>query len=135
MNIPELAMNPLLERVMSIFDTNHNDEIDFKEFISGLALFFQKGNKDAKLRFMFSVYDTGNDGFISNGELFSVLKMMVGQNLNDVQLQQIVDKTILEADKDKDGKISYEEFVQMVGNSDDIESKLTIDFSDKGTSK
>lgn len=51
-----------------------------------------------------------NDGFISNGELFQVLKMMVGNNLKDTQLQQIVDKTILFADKDEDGKISFEEF-------------------------
>ena len=51
-----------------------------------------------------------NDGFISNGELFQVLKMMVGTNLKDVQLQQIVDKTIVIADLDGDGKISYEEF-------------------------
>jgi hypothetical protein len=50
---------------------------------------------------------------ISNGELFQVLKMMVGSNLNDVQLQQIVDKTILEADLDKDGKISFDEFVKV----------------------
>lgn len=47
------------------------------------------------------------DGFISNGELFQVLKMMVGNNLKDTQLQQIVDKTIIYADKDKDGKISF----------------------------
>ena len=40
-----------------------------------------------------------NDGFISNGELFQVLKMMVGNNLKDTQLQQIVDKTILMNDK------------------------------------
>ncbi len=33
------------------------------------------------------------DGFISNGELFLVLKMMVGSNLKDQQLQQIVDKS------------------------------------------
>jgi Ca2+-binding EF-hand superfamily protein len=51
-----------------------------------------------------------NDGFISNGELFQVLKMMVGNNLKDTQLQQIVDKTIVFADKDEDGKISFEEF-------------------------
>ncbi len=48
------------------------------------------------------------DGYISNGELFLVLKMMVGSNLKDTQLQQIVDKTIINADKDGDGKISYE---------------------------
>ena len=35
---------------------------------------------------------------------------MVGSNLTDVQLQQIVDKSIIEADKDKDGKLSFEEF-------------------------
>lgn len=35
---------------------------------------------------------------------------MVGNNLKDAQLQQIVDKTILFADKDEDGKINFEEF-------------------------
>lgn len=29
----------------------------------------------------FDVYDVDRDGFISNGELFLVLKMMVGNNL------------------------------------------------------
>lgn len=58
----------------------------------------------------FQIYDIDNDGFISNGELFQVLKMMVGTNLKDIQLQQIVDKTIIIADLDGDGKISYQEF-------------------------
>lgn len=57
------------------------------------------------------------DGFISNGELFLVLKMMVGNNLRDQQLQQIVDKTIMEADLDGDGKISFEEFMKVVEDS------------------
>jgi Ca2+-binding EF-hand superfamily protein len=48
---------------------------------------------------MYRIYDMDNDGFVSNGELFQVLKMMVGNNLKDTQLQQIVDKTILLYDK------------------------------------
>ena len=36
--------------------------------------------------------------------------MMVGNNLKDAQLQQIVDKTIIYADKDGDGKINFDEF-------------------------
>jgi serine/threonine-protein phosphatase 2B regulatory subunit len=82
------------------------------------------------------VYDVDRDGFISNGELFLVLKMMVGNNLKvrgrttvsstilefsylpqDQQLQQIVDKTIMEADQDGDGKLSFEEFALMVSNT------------------
>lgn len=73
----------------------------------------------------FKVYDIDGDGFISNGELFTVLKMMVGNNLSDVQLQQIVDKTILEADDDGDGKISFEEFAKTLTHQD-LENKMTI---------
>ncbi len=54
-----------------------------------------------------------------------VLKMMVGNNLNDVQLQQLVDRTIIKADKDLDGKISFDEFTDMVKDLDVID-KLTI---------
>lgn len=40
--------------------------------------------------------------------------MLVGDNLKDIQIQQLADRTILAADKDKDGKISFEEFVEFV---------------------
>ena len=53
----------------------------------------------SNFKFFSRIYDMDNDGYISNGELFQVLKMMVGSNLKDTQLQQIVDKTILFADK------------------------------------
>ena len=82
-----------------------------------------------------------NDGFVSNGELFQVLKMMVGNNLKDSQLQQIVDKTIIMYDKvecfdtvtwvipplqDNDGKISFDEFCQVVANTD-IHTRLVVE--------
>lgn len=35
------------------------------------------------------MYDIDRDGYISNGELFIVMKMMVGSNLKDQQLQQV----------------------------------------------
>jgi serine/threonine-protein phosphatase 2B regulatory subunit len=74
----------------------------------------------------FKVYDMDRDGYISNGELFLVLKMMVGNNLKDNQLQQIVDKTIMEADKDQDGKISFDEFLVMVENTD-VAKQMTLE--------
>ncbi|XP_050047854.2 calcineurin subunit B type 2 isoform X4 [Dermacentor andersoni] len=110
MSLPELQQNPLVQRVIDIFDTDGNGEVDFKEFIQGVSQFSVKGDKESKLRFAFRIYDMDNDGFISNGELFQVLKMMVGNNLKEAQLQQIVDKTILFADRDEDGKISFDEF-------------------------
>nr|XP_022332184.1 calcineurin subunit B type 1-like [Crassostrea virginica] len=118
MTLPELQQNPLVQRVIDIFDTDGNGEVDFKEFIEGVSQFSVRGDKLSKLRFAFKIYDMDKDGYISNGELFQVLKMMVGNNLKDTQLQQIVDKTIIHADTDGDGKISFEEFCAVVGNMD-----------------
>ncbi|XP_015272034.1 PREDICTED: calcineurin subunit B type 1 [Gekko japonicus] len=96
------------------------------EFIEGVSQFSVKGDKEQKLRFAFRIYDMDKDGYISNGELFQVLKMMVGNNLKDTQLQQIVDKTIINADKDGDGRISFEEFCAVVGGLD-IHKKMVVD--------
>ena len=38
---------------------------------------------------------------------------------------QIVDKTIMEADQDRDGKISFEEFTKMVENTD-VSMSMTL---------
>jgi serine/threonine-protein phosphatase 2B regulatory subunit len=76
--------------------------------------FFPPSSNAIDITVAFKVYDIDRDGLISNGELFLVLKMMVGSNLRDNQLQQIVDKTIMQADKDGDGKVSFEEFKGMV---------------------
>lgn len=114
--------------MIAIFDEDGGGDVDFQEFVSGLSAFSSKGNKEQKLRFAFKVYDIDRDGYISNGELFIVLKMMVGSNLRDQQLQQIVDKTIMEADQDKDGKISFEEFTRMV-ESTDVSMSMTLGMS------
>ena len=52
--------------------------------------------------------------------------MMVGSNLKDTQLQQIVDKTIQIHDRDGDGKISFEEFCAVIGNTD-VHKKMVVD--------
>lgn len=111
--------------MIAIFDEDGGGDVDFQEFVTGLSAFSSKGNKQEKLRFAFKVYDIDRDGYISNGELFIVLKMMVGNNLKDIQLQQIVDKTIMEADKDQDGRISFEEFTDMV-ESTDVNLSMTL---------
>jgi len=132
--MPELKENPIVQRVVQVFDADHSGELDFKEFVKGLAMFTMKNvEREKKLKFLFNIYDMDSDGLISNTELFTVLKMMVGSNLKDTQLQQIVDKTIVDLDKDQDGMINYQEFCDIVGNSkalddeEDVTTALTIE--------
>ncbi|KAG6332634.1 hypothetical protein ID866_6456 [Astraeus odoratus] len=126
LQIPQIASNPLASRMIAIFDEDGGGTVDFQEFVGGLSAFSSRGGREEKLRFAFKVYDVDRDGYISNGELFLVLKMMVGNNLKDQQLQQIVDKTIMEGDHDRDGKLSFDEFAQMVSNTD-IVKQMTLE--------
>jgi serine/threonine-protein phosphatase 2B regulatory subunit len=127
LKIPQLASNPLLARIVRLFDKDGSDSVEFGEFIHALSV-FHGGSSQDKLRFVFKIYDIDGDGFISNGELFKVLKMMVGDNLADAQLQQLVDKTIIKADTDGDGKVSFQEFLTVVEDKN-VDSKLKIDMS------
>merc|ERR1711978_335021 len=94
LQIEALQQNPLVNRVLEIFDDDGNDHVDFSEFVQALSIFCsnEQEEKDAKVKFAFRIYDVNNDGYISNGDLFRILKIMVGDNLNDVQLQQLVDR-------------------------------------------
>ena len=118
--IPGIGLNPLALRLMDVFYEDGLGTIDFQEFITGLSAFSGKTSKEEKLRFAFKIYDIDRDGYIGNGELFIVMKMMVGKNLREEELQQIVDKTIMEADKDGDGRLSFEEF------RNTVDSKLVV---------
>jgi len=101
--------------------------VDFKEFVRALAIFSNDVEKREKLLFTFKMYDMDGDGKISNKDLFQTLQVMVGTNLSDVQLQQIVDKTFIEADLDRDGYINFPEFEKVVMGSD-YGDKLTLQF-------
>ncbi|ODQ64098.1 calcineurin regulatory subunit B [Nadsonia fulvescens var. elongata DSM 6958] len=126
LSLPGIANNPLASRLIAVFDEDGSGDIDFQEFITGLSAFSSKGNNEEKLKFTFKIYDIDRDGYISNGELFLVLKMMVGNNLKENQLQHIVDKTIMENDSDGDGKLSFEEFKKLVEGTD-ISQAMTLD--------
>lgn len=114
LDVPELNDNPIVKRVIQVFDKNNDGKISFYEFILGLSTLADFSDKEEKIKFAFQIYDFNNDGFLSNSDLFHTLKLLTGENLTDVQIQQVVDRTILRADKDYDGKLCFEEFQDFV---------------------
>lgn len=114
MDVPELCENPIVQRVISVFDKNRDGKLSYFEFISGLSSLADFSCEEDKLKFAFRIYDTNDDGFLSNGDLFSTLKILCADNLTDIQIQQAVDRTIVMADQDLDGQISFDEFTEFV---------------------
>merc|ERR550514_1727541 len=126
LGLAELTENPLVQRVISIFDVDGNGTVSFIEFLVGLAKLAAGTNEEQKLEFAFGIYDVNKDGYISNGDLFAVMKMMVGDNLSEEQLQQLVDRQIVIADKDGDGMLNFAEFKAAVENIG-VAEQLSID--------
>jgi len=77
----------------------------------------------------FSRYDLDGDDKISKEELLAVLTMMVGANISPEQLLSIADRTIQEADIDRDHLISFQEFATVLERTD-VEQKMSIRFLD-----
>ncbi|KAA0200797.1 Calcineurin b subunit [Fasciolopsis buskii] len=133
--IPELAINPLGDRIVNEFFKDSEEELNFRQFMRKLARFrkvrsnqaTEFNNRDAKLRFLFGMYDLDMDNMISRNELLGMLQMMVGANITIEQINNIGERTMAEADLDGDGFISYDEFVQAFDNVD-IEQKMSIRF-------
>ena len=108
--LQELANHPLGDRIARMLAPGVQDHIDFRLFAQMISYFSSKGDPENRLRFFFQIYDIDQDGFVNDSELFVILKMVVKGVLSDDQVQQIVEKVIEEADRDKDGKLSMEEF-------------------------
>ena len=87
--IPELAMNPLVPRIVEIFDG-----VNFAQFVQLLSAFGPKASRDAKLAFVFRFYDVDGDGVISERDVMHVFRLLVGDNLDEEALERIVWQTI-----------------------------------------
>uniref|UniRef100_A0AC35FVX0 EF-hand domain-containing protein n=1 Tax=Panagrolaimus sp. PS1159 TaxID=55785 RepID=A0AC35FVX0_9BILA len=141
LNIPELAINPLGERIVDAFFTAEKEctddgRMNFRQFINVLAHFrpinkkCQNGlnSRESKLRFAFSMYDLNKNNYITKEEFKFILHMMIGSNMTtSEQIDHIAERTLLEADLDRDGKISFEEFCYAMERTD-INQKMSIRF-------
>ncbi len=102
-------------RIISLFDESGSDQINFHRFVQTLSVFSDKTSNADKLRIAFRCYDVDGDGVINEKDLFHILKMLVGSNINDEQLSLIVKQTLTAHDLDKDGVISFAEFAKVLG--------------------
>ncbi|XP_074645829.1 calcineurin B homologous protein 1-like [Tubulanus polymorphus] len=142
LRIPELAINPLGDRIVHSFFSENSEEVNFRQFMNVLARFrpikrkerkdiengmMKLNSREEKLKFAFKMYDLDGDDKIAREELLAVLHMMVGANISEEQLGSIADRTIAEADTDNNQAITFDEFVKAM-ELIDVEQKMSIRF-------
>ena len=96
---------------MDLADLNRNQAMDMNEYIK---LHEKHPWFAEKLAFM--LVNTDNNGFLSRDEIFQASKIspdMRHLNFSHGQLENLVDGLLAIGDKDKDGKVTLDEYIVM----------------------
>ncbi|CAF2172054.1 hypothetical protein YC2023_091182 [Brassica napus] len=101
-----------IQILMDAGDTDKDGYLDCDEFIA-ISVHLRKMGNDEHLKKAFAFFDQDNNGYIEIEELREALSDEVGTS------EEVVDAIIRDVDTDKDGRISYEEFVTMMKTGTD----------------
>lgn len=126
LDVPELTLNPLATRVVSVM--SDNDYITFPEFVDALAVFSVKAPVSESLAFVFRVYDEEGHGELTSKMLYDILSTVVGKELPDDTINEIACLAIADLDANGDGFVSYQEFCDALGKAQDLKNKFVVKF-------
>ncbi|XP_054807966.1 calcium-dependent protein kinase 10-like [Prosopis cineraria] len=96
---------PEIKMLMEVADVDGNGVLDYGEFVA-VTIHLQRMENDEHFRKAFKYFDKDESGYIELGELRDALADESGETEADV-----LNDIMREVDTDKDGRISYEEFV------------------------
>lgn len=126
----DVSKQTSIEILFDILDNDHDGRIDGLELLGGLALCCQASFED-KARFCFELYDFNLTSSITKREMIMMMMASIcGMNLltgggeelePDVDtIELLSDEAFLRADVEKNGLITYEEFVSWVRSNRDL---------------
>jgi calcineurin B family protein 1 len=147
MAIPELAINPLADRIVDLFlpqsaSDSSSTQCKFLKFCLILAHFRPCNSKTkegdansriSKTRLVFDTFDRDRNGRVTREELLEILRLMVGTNISEDQLMAIAERAIVEAKQNLDGPqdvgLGFDDFSRAM-KATEIEAKMSVRFHD-----
>jgi len=107
-----MGQNPTEDEVLNLvieYDVNGDGTIDFDEFMEMMKKQAEHQDNSAELKEAFKIFDRDGNGYIDAEELKKVVTQY-GARLSLEEAEELLN----EADLDGDGKLDYNEFVQMM---------------------
>ncbi len=111
-----LRSGDLAQRVLSHFDRDGDGLVDREEFIAGVRQ-LSTGDDQEKLRFAFDLHDHDGDGALGPDDMLRMIALGLAEDdvVTDAdEPRRLAHVLFLLADKNRDGRISFEEFEAVV---------------------
>jgi predicted ferric reductase/Ca2+-binding EF-hand superfamily protein len=118
----------LARRVLARFDANGDGVISRAEFLTGVRALIA-GNEREKLGFVFALHDGDGDGFLGPQDVHRMVAMSLAESEVEGRVSQPPDGLalglLIAADRDRDGRVSFDEFAAAVRARPDLLRRMT----------
>ncbi|XP_076846440.1 Kv channel interacting protein 3a, calsenilin isoform X5 [Brachyhypopomus gauderio] len=118
--------------LFNAFDLDRNGSIRFEDFVIGLSVLL-RGSVTEKLNWAFNLYDINKDGYITKEEMLLIMKSiydMMGRytypTVRDDAPFEHVEKFFQKMDRNRDGVVTIEEFIETCQKDDNIMSSMQL---------
>lgn len=118
--------------LFNAFDADGNGALCFEDFVTGLSVLL-RGTAQEKLNWAFNLYDINKDGCITKEEMLEIMKSiydMMGRCTmpapRDSAPAEHVEQFFMKMDRNGDGVVTYEEFLESCQQDAAIMSSMQI---------
>ncbi|XP_022782895.1 calsenilin-like [Stylophora pistillata] len=118
--------------IFNVFDHDRDGKVSFEDFVTGLSLSLY-GSREEKMRWAFQLYDLDGDGYITREEMATVVHSvhcMMGIDTlptgAEMGVDEQVERLFMLMDKNQDGVISEEEFLDGCEKDESIKQSLAM---------
>ncbi|XP_078410851.1 calcium and integrin-binding family member 3-like [Cetorhinus maximus] len=125
-SMPELKDNPFRQRIVEVFSEDSEGNMTLDDFLDMFSVLSEMAPRDLKACYAFKIYDFNNDNFICKSDLEKTLVKLTRNELTPEEVRLVCEKVLDESDLDNDGKLSLEDFQQMIIRAPDFLSTFHI---------
>ncbi|XP_056678286.1 calcium and integrin-binding family member 3 isoform X3 [Monodelphis domestica] len=118
--MPELKDNPFRERIAQVFSQDGDGNMTLDDFLDMFSVMSEMAPRDLKAYYAFKIYDFNNDDYICPLDLEKTVTKLTRGELTPEEVGLVCEKVINEADVDNDGKLSLDDFQNMILHAPDF---------------
>ncbi|XP_019592437.1 calcium and integrin-binding family member 3 isoform X1 [Rhinolophus sinicus] len=125
-SMPELKDNPFRQRIAQVFSEDGDGHMTLDNFLDMFSVMSEMAPRDLKAYYAFKIYDFNDDDYICMRDLEQTVTKLTRGELSAEEVSLVCEKVLDEADGDHDGRLSLEDFQNMILRAPDFLSTFHI---------